>query len=122
MSKHVVKKHLPQMKRVSCVFCHGTGKDPFDQLYTGSVCQVCNGRKEHHVHVPFQTCTYCKGSGVAFNSQNTCTICMGRGIISLKNQKEKESLCKTCSGTGKDIETGLPCSFCHGAGGISHVG
>ena len=78
--------HLPYTKKIPCAFCHGTGKDPFGQLYPVSTCQDCHGRIEIYILTPFKTCTYYPGTGLAFSTQNTSTSCRGRGVISLGNE------------------------------------
>lgn len=110
-------KHLSHTKRVTCAFCKGTGKDPFGQLYPGSTCQVCSGRKKIYVSIPHKTCAYCHGTGVEFSMQNTCTACMGRGVISLKN-REKRKKCEACGGSGMDNVTTRPCLSCRGLGEV----
>lgn len=110
--------HLAHTEEVQCAFCKGAGKDPFGQLYQGSTCQVCSGRKVLYIHTPYTTCTYCHGSGVAFSSQNTCTICYGRGVVSLDAQK-KGKICFSCQGTGMGIDTNLPCTSCQGMGVVN---
>lgn len=102
--------HLAHTEKIRCSFCKGMGKDPFDQLYPGSICQ---GRKEIYVLSPYKTCTYCHGSGVAFSSQNTCTVCHGRGVIS---HPARGHVCPECGGSGMDVETNLPCLACQGTG------
>lgn len=111
-------KHLSHTKKIRCNFCKGTGKDPFGQLYPGSTCQVCNGRKEIYVSTPYNTCTYCHGRGVAFSMQNTCTICNGRGVVSIGKSEVRKGhhTCTACQGSGMEIETNLPCTKCHGTG------
>lgn len=120
VQKRAVPKrtHLPNTEKLQCAFCKGTGKDPFGQLYPGSTCQVCNGRKVLYIHTPYATCTYCHGSGVAFSSQNTCTVCHGHGVVSLGTQK-REKVCSLCSGTGMEIDTNLPCTGCQGMGAVA---
>jgi len=108
--------HLPHTEKVRCGFCHGTGKDPFGQLYPGSTCQVCSGRREFYVASPYATCAYCHGSGVEFSTQNTCTACGGRGVISLGTHHLKGTSCKSCNGSGMNAQTNLPCVPCHGLG------
>lgn len=111
------KEHFPHTKKICCAFCKGTGKDPFGQLYPGSTCQVCSGRKELRIVAPYATCQYCHGTGVEFSMQNTCTCCGGRGVISLgKKRIKKENLCLSCRGTGMAVETNLPCLECRGTG------
>lgn len=107
-----------ETERVSCHFCKGTGKDPFDQLYRGSSCQVCHGRKEFFMQTPHKRCACCQGSGVAFSSQNTCTACLGRGLISIHEKQFKGICCKICQGSGKDTSTHCPCVVCLGLGEV----
>lgn len=109
--------HFPKSEKIRCGFCKGTGKDPFGQLYPGSTCQVCKGRKEIYIQAPYKTCVYCHGSGAAFSMQNTCTVCNGRGVVSLETKKKGKS-CSLCQGTGMELDTNLPCSHCRGLGTV----
>lgn len=119
---HQQLAHLPHTEKIQCAFCRGSGKDPFGQLYPGSTCQVCNGRKIIFILTPYKTCAYCHGSGVAFSSQNTCTVCNGRGVISLKGKGPKKGKsCSICGGTGMEISTNLPCTKCRGTGSMAYV-
>ena len=108
--------HLPYTKKIPCAFCHGTGKDPFGQLYPVSTCQDCHGRIEINILTPFKTCTYYPGTGLAFSSQNTSTSCRGRGVISLGNKKLDGIPCQICKGNGMGAETNLPWIPCSGLG------
>lgn len=114
--------HLPDTQKIRCAFCKGTGKDPFGQLYPGSTCQVCSGRKEIYVSTPYETCTYCHGSGVAFSMQNTCTVCNGKGVVSLGPKETKRGKsCPMCGGSGMEINTNLSCTRCHGRGTVLEI-
>lgn len=106
--------HREYVEQISCAFCKGAGKDPFE---TVSVCPVCHGMKEHYILKPFSTCAYCKGTGIEFGTQNTCLSCHGRGKVS--NHKGKRKICNVCCGSGMDHETGLTCKTCHGSGFVS---
>lgn len=117
MSKAFQKRdESANVKKVACAFCSGSGKDPFGQLYPGSTCQVCNGRKTIPILVPYESCAYCHGRGVEFSTQNTCTACLGKGVISISKREAKGASCKFCGGTGMEMETNLPCAHCHGLG------
>lgn len=109
--------HLPHTEKIQCAFCKGTGKDPFGQLYPGSTCQVCKGRREIYISAPYQACRCCRGTGVAFSMENTCTACMGRGVISL-GKRLKGRPCGACGGTGMDSVTTRPCLVCGGLGEV----
>jgi DnaJ-class molecular chaperone len=118
MLKRTQKEHLKDTEKIVCAFCKGKGKDPFDQLFPGSRCQVCKGRREIFVHTPYKTCAYCHGSGIEFSMQNTCTACLGRGVISLGKEHFNGIICNFCEGSGMDIESDLPCTHCKGMGSI----
>jgi DnaJ-class molecular chaperone len=108
--------HLPYTKKLPYAFCHGTGKDPFGQLYPVSTCQDCHGRIENYILTPYKTRTYCPGTGLACSTQNTCTFCKGRGFISLGNKELDGIPCQICTGNGMGAETNLPWIPCSGLG------
>ena len=105
------------MSLITCAFCKGTGKDPFNLLSELAVCQVCGGKGKVEVKEPAIECAYCEGTGVyPHGSRLTCTVCNGKGMVTVIGATEK---CPRCKGTGMEIESGLPCIKCRGKGVLS---
>jgi DnaJ-class molecular chaperone len=105
------------MTQVTCGFCKGTGKDPFDLLSELASCQVCEGTGKVCVEEPAIKCAHCKGTGVFHGTRITCTVCNGKGMVRVpKGLKEQ---CPECNGTGTAIDSGLPCLCCKGKGVIA---
>lgn len=105
------------MNTITCGFCKGKGKDPFNLLSELATCQVCNGTGRVEVDEPIVRCAYCKGTGVyPHNARVTCTVCNGKGSITVKGTTEE---CPKCRNTGQEIESGLPCIECRGKGVVS---
>jgi DnaJ-class molecular chaperone len=98
---------------VSCAFCRGRGKDPFDLLSSKAVCEVCGGRGQVTVAEPTFACAFCGGTGVYPGSRLTCTTCMGRGLVTIEEPAEA---CAACLGAGVVAGHSLPCSVCGGKG------
>jgi len=73
---------MAQVATFQCVFCRGRGIDPFGLLSELSVCQVCGGRREVNMLLPYETCPVCCGSGNQHDTRLVCTICNGKGVIS----------------------------------------
>jgi DnaJ-class molecular chaperone len=70
------------MNLITCAFCKGTGKDPFNLLSSFATCQVCGGRGDVGITEPAIECAYCKGTGVyPYGSRITCTVCGGKGMV-----------------------------------------
>ena len=67
-------------EELTCAFCHGRGKDPFDIMSSLSTCCVCGGNGKVLVPSPAVACAHCKGTGAV--KTLTCTTCGGRGSIS----------------------------------------
>jgi len=103
--------------RITCAFCKGKGKDPFDLLSELAVCQVCGGRGKVEVKEPAIKCVYCNGSGVYHNTRITCTVCNGKGVVT--SPKSPTEWCPKCEGTGTTIDSGMPCLKCKGKGLVS---
>jgi len=103
--------------RITCAFCKGTGKDPFDLLSELATCQVCGGIGHVEVEEPAIKCAFCKGSGVYHDSRISCTVCGGRGMVTAP--KGTSDVCTECNGTGAAIDSGLPCLRCKGKGVVS---
>jgi len=61
---------------IKCAFCQGKGKDPFNLLSELATCQVCNGKGEIRVVIPYDRCLACGGSGVKSHSRLVCRFAM----------------------------------------------
>ena len=105
------------MARITCAFCKGRGKDPFDLLSDHAVCQVCGGKGKVEVEEPAIKCIFCKGSGVYHDSRVTCTVCNGKGMVTAP--KGQTTQCPDCKGTGAAFDSGMPCLKCRGKGVVS---
>lgn len=100
-------------KVITCAFCGGRGKDPFELLSKLSTCQVCGGKGSVAVSEPAVRCAFCGGSGVHRDLRLTCTGCGGSGMISVRVPTET---CPRCGGAGADPEISyLPCVLCKGS-------
>ncbi len=102
------------MHSIRCVFCRGTGNDPFGIMSWHSSCPVCLGKAVVDVpalHVP---CAHCKGTG-AFKTF-TCGVCAGKGVVSAPDGPTR--VCPDCRGTGDDTPSGMACLTCRGRGWI----
>jgi len=104
------------MKVITCAFCKGRGRDPFDLLSELSICQVCGGTGKVEVEEPAIKCVFCKTTGVYPNTRLSCTVCSGKGMATVKGATKE---CPTCKGTGSTIDSGLPCLECGGKGVVS---
>jgi DnaJ-class molecular chaperone len=106
---------------VTCAFCNGTGRDPFDVMSPLATCQVCGGTGHRRLHVPTATCPFCQGTGVHPRSRLTCTTCGGVGTIEIP---ANAVTCPSCDGSGRAADTvwtdsPLSCSTCRGAGVVA---
>jgi DnaJ-class molecular chaperone len=102
------------MSRITCAFCKGTGKDPFDLLSDLAFCQVCGGTGRVHVEDPAVECIFCKGTGVHPHTRISCTACEGKGSVT--HNKDSSERCPKCDGKGRKVNENLPCSNCRGKG------
>lgn len=103
---------------ISCAFCNGTGKDPFNLLSSLSQCQVCKGTGWVEIQEPFKKCVYCSGSGENnLGARVPCIVCGGKG----NNHCRSSAKCSQCKGTGKGSDR-LPCTSCAGKGYVDHWG
>ncbi len=99
-------------KLIDCVYCNGTGKDPYELLSPISGCQVCKGLGQIEVEEPSIICIYCSGSGKnPLGARVPCIVCHGKG----SNLYVSDTICSECNGTGKWSD-GLPCTRCKGIG------
>ena len=86
---------LPEMERITCAFCKGKDKDPFQLLSPLSNCPVCNGHKTVYVIRPYETCPACEGTGVYYRSKLFCWNCHGKGVVYVRAEEEKEAVEET---------------------------
>ena len=99
-------------KTISCTFCNGLGKDPYDLLSPMSGCQVCKGTGQVEVENPAIACVFCSGTGKnPLGARVPCIVCGGKG----SNYCQSNAKCTQCKGTGKSND-GLPCTRCKGKG------
>lgn len=103
--------------QITCGFCKGAGKDPFDLLSEHAACQVCGGTGKVEVIEPVIRCAFCRGSGVYHNTRITCTVCNGKGLVTAPESSTEQ--CLECEGTGTIIDSGMPCLGCKGKGVVS---
>lgn len=107
---------MTNLSTLTCVFCKGKGKDPFEIMSRQSTCQVCGGRGKVTVLQPYVPCAHCKATGVSPGSRNVCTPCNGRGAISTAS--DGKLVCPDCGGSGRAKENTLSCLKCEGRGVI----
>lgn len=98
--------------KISCAFCSGKGRDPFDLLSEKSTCHVCSGTGKVSVSKPFMKCAYCKGTG-NYKSYS-CNVCKGKGVV--PELKGDTKVCPECRGSGADISSDMECIACRGRG------
>ena len=63
---------------VRCVYCRGTGVQPYGTRIT---CQVCGGKGAVSFGGPREACADCHGSGRTAVNGLPCTHCRGRGVL-----------------------------------------
>ncbi len=103
--------------QITCAFCKGKGKDPFDLLSELAACQVCNGTGKIEVEEPAIRCAFCRGTGVYYDSRITCTVCGGKGSVTAP--KGEAIQCTECKGAGVATDSRMPCLKCKGKGIVS---
>jgi len=106
------------MSWITCAFCKGKGKDPFDLLSELAACQVCSGTGRVYVGDPTVECAFCKGRGVHPHTRISCTACESKGRVTHKNSDER---CPECDGKGHNVSENLPCSNCRGKGFVRKI-
>jgi len=99
--------------QVTCAFCNGTGKHPFEVLSKLSQCPVCQGTGHLEFSGPAVACAYCRGTGRQRHTRMACSGCGGTGVCVLAGPTYP---CPQCAGNGREPETDLACSLCRGAG------
>ena len=106
---------------VTCAFCCGKGRDPFELMSPLSTCQVCGGQGRRRLLLPTTQCAFCRGTGVYPFTRMTCTACVGIGAVHVPNDAVT---CPHCVGSGRASDYNWPdsplyCGFCHGQGVVS---
>lgn len=100
-------------EELTCAFCYGRGRDPFDIMSSLSTCCVCGGSGKVRVKAPAVVCAHCRGTGAV--KTLTCTTCGGRG--SLHQPSLPTVSCPKCLGSGDDASVpALACLQCRGTG------
>ncbi len=99
-------------KIITCAFCGGKGKDPYDLLSVSAYCLVCNGQGHVTITEPYKKCLFCSGTGKSpLGARVSCIVCLGKGYYHCDSDK----VCGQCKGKGKSND-GLPCTKCGGKG------
>ncbi len=111
----------PAQVDVTCAFCNGTGKDPFEIMSPLATCQVCSGMGRHTLHQLTAPCAFCRGTGVHPGSRMTCTTCMGLGTVEVPADAVT---CPCCGGSGRAADyvwpdSPLSCGCCRGKGVVA---
>ena len=109
--KHPVKRNNSLMSEITCAFCKGKGKDPFNLLSKLAACQVCGGTGKIEVDEPMVKCAFCKGTGIHPHSRMTCTVCYGRGAVTCGEAKEQ---CPDRDGADHKANENIPSGVCGG--------
>ena len=102
-------------EELTCAFCGGRGRDPFDIMSSLSTCCVCGGTGKVRVCAPVVSCAHCEGTGAI--KTLTCTACGGKGSVSRPTLPTVP--CPVCGGTGDDASApAMACLKCRGTGWI----
>jgi len=100
-------------EELTCAFCGGRGRDPFDIMSSFSTCCVCGGSGKVLVKAPAVACAHCRGTGAV--KTLTCTTCGGRGSVHLPSLPTVS--CSLCKGSGDDASApAMACLTCRGTG------
>jgi len=100
-------------EELTCAFCGGRGRDPFDIMSSLSTCCVCGGSGKVLVKAPAVACAHCRGTGAV--KTLTCTTCGGRGSVHLPSLPTVS--CPLCKGSGDDASApAMACLKCRGTG------
>lgn len=96
----VKRKKVIKFEEVTCAFCKGKGKDPFEIPSKISNCQVCKGKGQISIaDIPHETCGACKGTGIFEHHRLPCSVCKGKGMVPKDRRKGPK---------GMSPDTGLP--------------
>lgn len=113
---HPSEKDQGVYEELTCAFCQGLGRDPFDIMSSLSSCCVCKGSGQVRVLGPIAPCAHCQGSGAI--KTLTCTTCGGKGVVT--RPAEPIIPCPKCQGTGDDASApAMDCLRCRGTGWIT---
>jgi DnaJ-class molecular chaperone len=100
-------------EELTCTFCRGRGRDPFDIMSSLSTCCVCGGSGKIRVQAPAIACAHYRGT-VAVKTF-TRTTCGGRGSVRLPSLPTVS--CPVCKGSGDDaFAQAMACLKCRGTG------
>lgn len=103
-------------EELTCAFCRGRGRDPFDIMSSLSTCCVCGGSGKVRVQAPAIACAHCRGTGAV--KTLTCTTCGGKGAV--HRPSLPTVLCPVCQGSGDDASApAMDCLQCRGTGRIT---
>ncbi len=101
------------LEELTCAFCGGRGRDPFDIMSSLSTCCVCGGSGKVRVQSPAAVCAHCRGTGAV--KTLTCTTCGGRGFV--PQPLSPTVSCPVCKGSGDDASApAMACLKCRGTG------
>lgn len=115
MKKTIPSLDLVVFEELTCAFCRGRGRDPFDIMSSLSTCCVCGGSGKVLIQSPTVVCAHCEGTGAL--KTLTCTICGGKGSVSKPQQPTVT--CPVCRGSGDDASApAMACMNCRGNGWI----
>jgi len=113
-SRRAMPKPEIELAEVECVFCEGSGKDPFGVMSPLSTCCVCGGKGTVRIAEPYVPCRACDQTGVQPFTRLTCLACGGKGVLTVRQPTET---CPVCNGTGVGA-LNLYCLRCSGTGVI----
>lgn len=103
------------LEELTCAFCGGRGRDPFDIMSSLSTCCVCGGSGKVRVQSSAVACAHCRGTGAV--KTLTCTTCGGRGFV--PQPLSPTVSCPLCKGSGDDASApAMACLKCRGTGWI----
>ena len=69
-------------KKITCVFCKGTGQDSFALPEKLAACQVCGGKSQAGVAEPAIKCAFCAATGIyPRNALVTRIFCNGKSLV-----------------------------------------
>lgn len=121
MAKKSPKTTTGNFKKITCAFCKGKGRDPFEVPSKLSNCQVCIGRGVVQVVEPVEICPACAGTGIYKHHRLLCAVCKGKGQLHYILGKDRTYGCKPENKEMLDIETGLPCIGAYNLGSIKKI-
>lgn len=82
-----------KFKEITCAFCQGKGKDPFQVPSKLSDCQVCLGKGTNtFANIALETCGACRRTGIFAHHRLPCSVCKGKGVIPEDRRSGKKGL------------------------------